>query len=434
MSESQEEMGKMFVGGLSWETTQEGLHRYFSRFGEVVDCVVMKNGETGRSRGFGFVTFKDPCCVKIVLDNGPHTLDDRTIDPKSCNPRSMQPVKKGEHPKVFLGGLPSNVTETDLRSFFSKCGKVVEVVIMYDQERKRSRGFGFLSFEKEDSVDQVCAEKFFTINGKQVECKKAQPRDGKPMGGGRSNQWNGNGMGMGGMPSPHMGGPPMGGPGMGPPPMPPMPNGMPPAMGYQSPGWGPPPPHVGYPPPGPYGPPQSGPGYTPWGPPPSPYYGGPAPPYIPPPSPYGAYGYGYQWPGPQGAAPVPVLTPSPGNAANSSGGMVSVKGEGTNQQPSNGSLGSPVANTSAQNNSTTSPNVVPVRQESGTYTSGSYDSLGAYQQEQSGYGPSRPFGDHEGYGSSGNGDATKMSNYNSGSHSGGRSGSHSQNYHPYRRQ
>ena len=39
---------------------QETLLRYFTRFGEVIDCVVMKNAETGRSRGFGFVTFADP--------------------------------------------------------------------------------------------------------------------------------------------------------------------------------------------------------------------------------------------------------------------------------------------------------------------------------------------------------------------------------------
>lgn len=46
---------KLFVGGLSWETTQDTLQRYFSHYGEVIDCVVMKNNETGRSRGFGFV-------------------------------------------------------------------------------------------------------------------------------------------------------------------------------------------------------------------------------------------------------------------------------------------------------------------------------------------------------------------------------------------
>ncbi|XP_070494956.1 heterogeneous nuclear ribonucleoprotein 27C-like isoform X3 [Chironomus tepperi] len=175
-----DEKGKLFVGGLSWETTQDSLQRYFSRYGEVIDCVVMKNNETGRSRGFGFVTFADPNNVQVVLQSGPHNLDGRTIDPKQCNPRTMQKPKTrgGSYPKVFLGGLPSNVTETDLRMFFGRYGKVMEVVIMYDQEKKKSRGFGFLSFEDEASVERVTTEHYITLNGKQVEIKKAEPRDG----------------------------------------------------------------------------------------------------------------------------------------------------------------------------------------------------------------------------------------------------------------
>ncbi|XP_022129934.1 heterogeneous nuclear ribonucleoprotein 27C isoform X11 [Pieris rapae] len=190
-----DEKGKLFVGGLSWETSQENLQRYFSRYGDVIDCVVMKNSESGRSRGFGFVTFAEPSLVNIVLQNGPHQLDGRTIDPKPCNPRTLQkPKRGGGYPKVFLGGLPSNITETDLRVFFGRYGKVMEVVIMYDQEKKKSRGFGFLSFEDEMSVERVTQEHFINLNGKQVEIKRAEPRDGSgKLGSG------GSGMGGGGM-------------------------------------------------------------------------------------------------------------------------------------------------------------------------------------------------------------------------------------------
>lgn len=57
----EDERGKLFVGGLSWETTQENLQRFFSRYGEIVDCVVMKNNETGRSRG---TRMQQICVVK----------------------------------------------------------------------------------------------------------------------------------------------------------------------------------------------------------------------------------------------------------------------------------------------------------------------------------------------------------------------------------
>ena len=69
------------------------------------------------------------------------------IDPKPCNPRTLQkPKRSSSYPKVFLGGLPSNVTETDLRTYFARFGKVMEVVIMYDQEKKKSRGMMFVKF------------------------------------------------------------------------------------------------------------------------------------------------------------------------------------------------------------------------------------------------------------------------------------------------
>jgi len=60
--------------------------KYFSRYGEVIDCVVMKNQTTGKSRGFGFVTFRDPVCVETVLLSGPHILDGRQVIQSECLP------------------------------------------------------------------------------------------------------------------------------------------------------------------------------------------------------------------------------------------------------------------------------------------------------------------------------------------------------------
>jgi len=50
---------KLFVGGLSWDTTQDTLTRTFGAYGELVDVKLITDRETGRSRGFGFVTFRD---------------------------------------------------------------------------------------------------------------------------------------------------------------------------------------------------------------------------------------------------------------------------------------------------------------------------------------------------------------------------------------
>ena len=50
---------KLFVGGLSFDTTDDELREGFARFGEVLEAKVITDRDTGRSRGFGFVTFSD---------------------------------------------------------------------------------------------------------------------------------------------------------------------------------------------------------------------------------------------------------------------------------------------------------------------------------------------------------------------------------------
>ena len=69
-------------GGLSWQTTPDSLREYFATFGEVKEATVMKDPNTLRSRGFGFVTYKDPLAVDKVTAQSHHELDGKRIDPK----------------------------------------------------------------------------------------------------------------------------------------------------------------------------------------------------------------------------------------------------------------------------------------------------------------------------------------------------------------
>lgn len=72
------EPGKLFVGGISWDTNEDRLREYFQTFGEVVEAVIMKDRNTGRARGFGFVIFSDPSVAEIVVQQK-HMLDGRTV-------------------------------------------------------------------------------------------------------------------------------------------------------------------------------------------------------------------------------------------------------------------------------------------------------------------------------------------------------------------
>ncbi len=71
---------KLFVGGLSWGTRDQGLRTAFEKFGQVEEAKVIMERETGRSRGFGFVTFANPedAARAMAAMNGA-TLDGRTI-------------------------------------------------------------------------------------------------------------------------------------------------------------------------------------------------------------------------------------------------------------------------------------------------------------------------------------------------------------------
>lgn len=79
---------KLFVGGLAWATTDASLRAAFSQFGEVIDAKVITDRETGRSRGFGFVTMNDPAGTETAMramDGS--TLDGRTIRVNEANDR-----------------------------------------------------------------------------------------------------------------------------------------------------------------------------------------------------------------------------------------------------------------------------------------------------------------------------------------------------------
>lgn len=71
---------KLFVGGLAWVTTDDSLHAAFAPFGDIVEAKVICERQTGRSRGFGFVTFVNDADADAARDalHG-QAIDGRTI-------------------------------------------------------------------------------------------------------------------------------------------------------------------------------------------------------------------------------------------------------------------------------------------------------------------------------------------------------------------
>lgn len=191
---------KLFLGGLSWNTTEEDLRAHFGQYGKMTEVVVMKDRVSDKPRGFGFVTFVDESVADKVCEER-HELQGRQIDAKRSVPPQQQPRSK----KVFVGGLAPATKEADFREYFEKFGPVLEAQIMIDHHSGRSRGFGFVTFERDSSVEQVFqVGSMHELSGKRVEVKSATPRGSGPV------------AGRGSLAEQRMWGPrPMGGRGMG---------------------------------------------------------------------------------------------------------------------------------------------------------------------------------------------------------------------------
>jgi RNA recognition motif-containing protein len=79
---------KLFVGSLSWNTTSEELQNAFQACGDVVEAKVVTDRDTGRSRGFGFVTFRDAdSATRAIEQLDGSTLDGRSIRVDRANDR-----------------------------------------------------------------------------------------------------------------------------------------------------------------------------------------------------------------------------------------------------------------------------------------------------------------------------------------------------------
>ncbi|XP_059523257.1 heterogeneous nuclear ribonucleoprotein D-like isoform X2 [Myotis daubentonii] len=118
-SKNQQDDGKMFIGGLSWDTSKKDLTEYLSRFGEVVDCTIKTDPVTGRSRGFGFVLFKDAASVD----------------------------------------------------------KIENIELPMDTKTNERRGFCFITYTDEEPVKKLLESRYHQIGSGKCEIKVAQPKE-----------------------------------------------------------------------------------------------------------------------------------------------------------------------------------------------------------------------------------------------------------------
>uniref|UniRef100_A0A8I4A6C3 RRM domain-containing protein n=1 Tax=Callithrix jacchus TaxID=9483 RepID=A0A8I4A6C3_CALJA len=163
---------------------------------------VMRDPQTKRSRGFGFVTYSCVEEVDAAMCARPHKVDGRVVEPKRAVSREDS-VKPGAHltvKKIFVGGIKEDTEEYNLRDYFEKYGKIETIEVMEDRQSGKKRGFAFVTFDDHDTVDKIVVQKYHTINGHNCEVKKALSKQEMQSAGSRRGRGGGSGnfMGRGG--------------------------------------------------------------------------------------------------------------------------------------------------------------------------------------------------------------------------------------------
>ncbi|XP_015272989.1 PREDICTED: cold-inducible RNA-binding protein-like isoform X2 [Gekko japonicus] len=87
--------GKLFIGGLSFDTNEQNLEQLFSPYGDIAEVVVVKDRETQRSRGFGFITYCRPEDAKDAM---------RAMNGESVDGRQIRVDQAGKSSRGSSGG------------------------------------------------------------------------------------------------------------------------------------------------------------------------------------------------------------------------------------------------------------------------------------------------------------------------------------------
>ncbi|KAK3198711.1 hypothetical protein Dsin_022126 [Dipteronia sinensis] len=197
---------KLFIRGLGWDTTTESLRAIFSAYGELEEAVVILDKATGKSKGYGFITFKHIDGATLALKEPSKKIDGRVtvtnlaVAGNSGNTNN-NPVDVSMR-KIFVGNVPNDMSADKLLAHFACYGEIEEGPLGFDKQTGKPKGFALFVYKTADGAQAALVDPIKTVDGKQLNCrladnKKAKPGDGIQTGGpGNVNVNHGDGMGM----------------------------------------------------------------------------------------------------------------------------------------------------------------------------------------------------------------------------------------------
>lgn len=194
---------ELFVKNLPYSVTEDSLYEHFAQFGNVLNVKVLKNKETGKPSGLGFVGFETRSEAKSAIANGGE-LDGRNLtlsfsnekrDSKPFNNGANNGFKKqgqgfgretpaytGETHTIFVGNLGFKTNEVAIKKFFSKAGNIVGVRIAKHEDGK-AKGFCHVDFDSQEAVQSAIALNGQNLDGRDLRIDASEPRKNRDGGG-----------------------------------------------------------------------------------------------------------------------------------------------------------------------------------------------------------------------------------------------------------
>uniref|UniRef100_A0A915DFB8 RRM domain-containing protein n=1 Tax=Ditylenchus dipsaci TaxID=166011 RepID=A0A915DFB8_9BILA len=156
---------RIFLGNLSTELEELTIRSYSRTWGELVECKVMRERKSGRSRGFAFISYKNPGCADSFMAGCPHYIGDRRINVKrldtsqtSSNSSDASLTTK----RLFVSfsiedRLP---TKFELEEYFAEFGVVDEISVHRPKIlREYSTAYAVVDFMQSESVNKCWLKK-----------------------------------------------------------------------------------------------------------------------------------------------------------------------------------------------------------------------------------------------------------------------------------
>ncbi|CAN6690952.1 unnamed protein product [Malus baccata var. baccata] len=199
---------KLFIRGLGWDTTTEGLRSLFSAYGELEEAIVILDKTTGKSKGYGFVTFCHVDSALMALKEPSKKIDGRMTVTQlasagnSNSNTASNNVADVSLRKIYVANVPYDMPSDKLLAHFALYGEIEEGPLGFDKQTGKCKGYALFVYKTPEGAQAALVDPAKNIEGRQLLCKlaidgKKSKSDGPGQGQGPGSGSNAHGDGMG---------------------------------------------------------------------------------------------------------------------------------------------------------------------------------------------------------------------------------------------